>query len=167
MKSLGEIIAIAEDVRLQRQVLQENNAAIDALKAGRSSARSRNIKATAEYYNSRAAYILELLTELGKAYCSCCKRVRPVSQMRIMRESGNQWKSDCSYDQWYEYWEHDSVLCIQCANTIEFTTSIHEGRKVGRELLRFDRAIHDAALSRDFETHDEIDKAMKLGLPAL
>jgi len=167
MKSRDEIIAIAEEARTQRHVLQKKTAAIDELKASRDSARGRNIKATSEYYDSRADYILELLAELDKAFCPYCKRVRPAAQMRIMHESGNQWKSDCSYDQWYEHWERDTALCMHCASSIEFSTSIHEGRKVGCELLQFDREIHDASLARDFETHNEIDRSMKLGLPAL
>ncbi len=167
MKPIEIMQSLVEDVRQQRETVRDKTAAIDALKVERSTAQKLMRAGTAQYYEMRRAYIIELLTELDKAYCLCCKHVRPVSQTRIAHESGNQWKSDCSYDQWYEYWERDTVLCNRCADAIEFRTEIHEGRKVGCELLSFDRALHDAVLLSQYELFDEIEKAMQLGLPHL
>lgn len=46
-------------------------------------------------------------------------------------------------------------------------THVHEGRKVRRELLGFDRDTHNQSLSGDHEMQNEIEKALKLGLPRL
>ncbi|MBP9827244.1 hypothetical protein KBC99_02070 [Candidatus Saccharibacteria bacterium] len=167
MLSPTEIRAIADEVRRQRDITEEINATIATLKAERDTASRVAYKGKTRYYESRAAYILQLLAEVDKAYCPWCKRVRPASQMRIMHESGITWKSDCSYSEWCEHWERDLLICMKCAAVMEFTMSINQGRKVGRELRNFDRTTHDSILLREIEIHDEINLAMQLGLPAL
>lgn len=163
----SEIERLLENARQAEAEQSLTKDRLDSAQSDFEATRQSAYQARSDYTDARRQFILQELHSHTLAMCADCKRLRTEGQVRTVYRMGFVTKSDCSYSQWCEPYQHEHPVCLHCIAEMTFATHVVHGYTVGYELHEFDQEVHDRWITYGSDNLDAAARALKLNLPPL